>query len=116
MDDVQMEEFVNNFDWIFAKTYAKKAPHEYIVKTKISDPDLRKKFDEVVIYIREAGFDAYYFKRRGKYYVLDDYYYWTMGAPVNETIILNRAKLSDYKLINGRWLWKGHLKDENLQK
>ena len=115
MDDVQMEEFVNSFDWIFAKTYAKKAPHEYIVKTNISDSDLLRKFDEVVTYIREVGFDAYYFKRRGKYYILGDYYYWTMGAPVNETTILNRAKLSDYKLINGQWWWKGHLKNEDLQ-
>ena len=34
---------------------------------------------------------------KGKYFnpylYIDDYKYWTMGAPVEETIIMNRAKV-----------------------
>lgn len=36
--------------------------------------------------------------RNNKYYhpylYIDDYKYWTMGAPVEETIIINRAKVN----------------------
>ena len=31
----EFKEFVNKFEWIFAKTYAKTAPHEYIVLKKL---------------------------------------------------------------------------------
>lgn len=39
------------------------------------------------------------------YYILDEYYYWTMGAQVEETTVLNRAILNDYNLIDGKWIW-----------
>ncbi len=57
-------------------------------------------FAEVVAFIIEKGFIANYKSRSGKYYMLDDHYYWTMGDPVEETTILNRAKLSEYKLFD----------------
>ena len=30
-----------------------------------------------------------------------------MGAPVEETTVLNRANLSEYKLIDNCWVWTG---------
>ena len=105
MDDEQMKRFVSQFDWIFAKTYAEICPHEYIVKTKI-DNSYWKDFEAVVEYIRHAGFEASYNQRIGKYYVLDVNYYWIMGDPISDTIILNRAKLSDYHLEGNHWIWK----------
>jgi hypothetical protein len=30
-----------------------------------------------------------------------------MGAPADETTVLNRAKLSDYQLIDNAWVWNG---------
>ncbi len=38
---------------------------------------------------------------------LDDHYYWTMGDPVEEATVLNRAKLSDCTLIDNAWVWNG---------
>jgi len=108
LNDDQLREFVNSFNWTYAKTYAKVCPHEYIVKDKISK-DNHELFEKVVRYIRENGFTAKYKGRSGQYYILDDHYYWTMGAPVEETIILNRAKLSEYKLIDNSWVWNGEL-------
>ena len=64
-------------------------------------------FKEVLAFIREKGFTAKYKGRSGKYYILDDHYYWTMGDPVEETTVLNRAKLSDYSLIGNAWIWNG---------
>lgn len=32
--DAKVEKFVNSANWVFAKTYAKTAPHEYAVREK----------------------------------------------------------------------------------
>jgi hypothetical protein len=106
LNDNLMRDFINKFKWTYAKTYAKICPHEYIVKDNI-DQDQWDGFVEAVAFIREKGFTAKYKSRSGEYYILDDRYYWTMGAPVKETTILNRAKLSDYQLIDNAWVWNG---------
>jgi len=105
LNDDQLRDFISSFTWTYAKTYAKICPHEYIVKDKIHEK-YHERFIQVVNYIRENGFAANYKSRAGKYYILDDHYYWTMGAPIEETTVLNRAKLSDYSLIDNTWEWK----------
>ncbi len=106
MDMEKMRAFINMHTWRFAKTYANIAPHEYIVKTEI-DKCCWKTFEDIVVFIRQNGFEAFYKKKEYTYLVLDEYYYWTMGDLIEETIILNRALLSDYELTVGRWTWKG---------
>ena len=102
----EFREFVNKFDWIFAKTYAETAPHEYIVLKKVGI-EYKNDFVKVANFIRENGFKAYYYSRVGFYYIMDKYYYWTMDEDVNDTDLINRAKKDDYELINNRWKWKG---------
>ena len=104
--EVEFRKFVNSFYWIFAKTYADRAPHEYIALSKVGF-EHKENFISVARFILEAGFKAYYFKRIGFYYALDDHYYWTMDEKVEETDLINRAKLSDYELIENSWRWKG---------
>ena len=96
MTHLEFQQFIARNKWIFAKTYAAFCPHEYVVKDRLSEEEQRV-FEQIVTFIRENGFIAIY-GRKGPnpYYTVDDYYYWTMGAPVEETTILNRAKLSDY--------------------
>jgi len=106
MNDETIRDFINKHSWTFAKTYADICPHEYIVKDKLDRDDLDD-FTALVEHIRENGFTAYYKSRSGKYYIVDDHYYWTMGAPVKDTTIINRAKLSDYSLIDNAWVWHG---------
>ncbi len=106
MNDIEMRLFINRSPWIFAKTYADICPHEYIVKAHL-DGLGRIAFGETVQFIMDKGFEAFYEARMGTYYILDDYYYWTMGAPIEETTILNRARLSDYILMNKEWVYKG---------
>ena len=91
------KQFIMRNKWIFAKTYAAFCPHEYIVKERLPAEE-QALFEQIVTFIREQGFVAIY-GRLGpnRYYAVDDYYYWTMGEPVKETNILNRAKLSDYE-------------------
>jgi hypothetical protein len=101
----EFREFISRFRWRFATTYAEFCPHEYIVKTKIRTQHW-KDFERMVQGIRDYGFDAQYFSKKGKYFIVDEYYYWTMGAPVSETTVLNRAKLADFELVNGAWIRK----------
>ena len=95
MSEQEFVQFVGNYRWKFASTYAAFCPHEYIVKDWLPDEE-KKWFEDAVIFIRKCGFPAYYGKNCRMYFVVGDYYYWTMGDPVKDTIILNRAKLSSY--------------------
>jgi len=97
----EFSDYMNAQRWKFAKTYAKKCPHEYIVRG--SDQE----FFEAVKFIRSAGFEAFYFKRKGLYYISGDHYYWEMGGPVSAVGVINRALLSDYILYQRSWVWKG---------
>ena len=96
MTHSEFQQFITRNSWTFAKTYASFCPHEYVVKDRLAGEEQRI-FEQIVEFIRENGFIAIY-GRKGPnhYYAVNEYYYWTMGAPVEDTIILNRAKLSDY--------------------
>jgi len=93
----ELEDFVNNSKWRFAKTMAK-MPHSYIVKENV-DPKL---FEELVLYIREHGeereFRIYSHRKMYTYLDYNKYEYWTMGAPLEETIIINKALKKDDNL------------------
>ena len=80
--------FIDESTWVFAKTYAKTWPHEYIVKKKV-DPAL---FLELVKHIRTHGYVGKFYKKDITYFDDRDRVYWTMGAPVKETTIINRCE------------------------
>ena len=104
--DKDFRDFVNRFKWNFAKTYANKAPHEYIVLGKVGI-EHKAEFVKIARFIREAGFKAHYYRRQGYYFILGDNYYWTMDENIDDTDLINRAKLSEYELIDNSWHWKG---------
>ena len=91
MKKEKMDEVVKTLQWV--KTHHVK-PHEYIVREKIDDDDL---FVNMVKCIRENGVDEEFrfFKhhRIYRYLYLGGYKYWTMGAPIDVTIIINRQKI-----------------------
>jgi|MDSZ01.3.fsa_nt_gb hypothetical protein len=63
-------------------------PHWYTVREEWDDHAV---FEEVCIYIRTHGTPRKFFKKELIYCVIGDYEYWTMGAPIPETVIINRA-------------------------
>lgn len=67
-------------------------PHEYSVRKNWKDPKL---FEEVVTFIRENGYEERFYSRVYIYYNYQGHKYWTMGSPLAQTIILNRAKLPE---------------------
>lgn len=82
-----LRRFVDETVWIFAKTYAKTWPHEYIVKGKVDE----SLFVELVKYIRTYGYIGKFYTNGITYFADRGMVYWTMGAPVDETTIINRC-------------------------
>jgi hypothetical protein len=65
-----------------------KAPHEYTLGRRWdSDAD----FEWAVQFIRANGYEARFGGRRYTYFDLNGHSYWTIGAPIPETILINRA-------------------------
>lgn len=84
------QKFVDRAKWNWAKTYADKAPHWYCVRAEFGD---NKTFDEVVEYMRKNSRTEYFFRHPFQYFYYGGYKYWTMGNPIKETTIINRAKV-----------------------
>ena len=66
-------------------------PHEYIVRERVAE-DL---FVRLVDHIRANGYEARFYRNSYTYYDDGGLVYWTMGAPVEETTIVNRCRRED---------------------
>jgi len=94
MINVNIEEkrfrgYIKNVRGQFAKTYADTWPHEYTVRDWRSDID--GEFAWAVQYIRNHGTTEKFFEDTYIYLYLDGLKYWTMGEPIDETTVINRA-------------------------
>jgi hypothetical protein len=85
-----IKDFIEAEGWTFAKTMPE-WPHEYLVKEQV-DPDL---FEATVRHIREHGFEGQFYQKAITYFAEDGTLYWTMGAPLEKTIIINRCREED---------------------
>ena len=72
--------------WIFAKTMPHN-PHWYTLRKHWPDDAA---FVQVVQAIRDHGFTERYQGRNYQMLALNGMKYWTMGAPLNQTILINR--------------------------
>lgn len=89
-----LREMIARCKWTFAKTMPF-APHEYIVKERC--PLTTGEFEYFVNIQREHGVQERWGKYNNHYIYIDDYKYWTMGAPIEETTVINRAKVNIIK-------------------
>lgn len=96
MNHEEFEAFINKQDWIFAKTYATTAPHEYIVRNNIKGDD--EEFMKAVDYIYKNGCPMHWNdKYVNKYVHLNGHNYWVMMYGKNDpTGIINRSLAKDY--------------------
>ena len=92
----EITSFITGHDWTFAKTMPQN-PHWYVVKEKCRS---QVEFERMVIHIRRYGYREKY---AGRWYTVfnwqtpsetEPYKYWTMGWPLNQTIIINRKPVS----------------------
>lgn len=103
MSITELKEFFEKQKWTFAKTYAHKAPHEYIVRGKHMGED--SEFMAVVDYITNNGITMYFWNRPNKYIFLDGRQYWVMRDGEDDpSIVINRCNLDEYKI---SITWKG---------
>ena len=99
--------FIEKQNWIFAKTYADRAPHEYVVRGKQEGSD--EEFMAMVNYIQENGITMYFWNYPNKYIFVDGRQYWVMKDSVDDpTAVLNRCNLDEYKL---SITWRGNNKE-----
>ena len=104
-----LQEFIASCTWTFAKTYADTWPHEYIVREKVDESS----FVDLVTHIRAHGYEGSFYKIRITYFDDNGLVYWTMGAPIEKTTIVNRCrKESTYE----ERLRNGTLPDQNPEK
>ena len=103
MEITEVKDFIKRQNFVFAKSMPT-TPHEYICKNNLSDTD-KKIFEDVVMYIRQNGITASFtsklkdgrlFTKKYIYLLIGNWYYWTMGAGLDVTIILNRANKDIY--------------------
>jgi hypothetical protein len=66
-------------------------PHEYIVRDRVDEA----LFVDLVRHIRTHGRSGRFYARELVYYEEAGLVYWTMGAPIDETTIINRCKSED---------------------
>jgi hypothetical protein len=82
--------FVDAQTWTFAKTMPE-WPHEYIVRALVDE----RLFVRLVEHIRAHGREGSFYQRRLIYFEEAGLVYWTMGAPLDETTIVNRCRNED---------------------
>ena len=94
-----LQAFIESVTWTYAKTMPL-WPHEYIVRDRVEE----ELFVRLARHIREYGYEGKFYKMSITYFDHDGMVYWTMGAPIDETVIINRClKENTYeqRLLNG---------------
>ena len=89
VDMISLEEFaraLSSAEYRFAKSMPQN-PHWYTLRKTWNNDDL---FDEVVEYMRENSYTEYFWGKPYQMFDLNGYKYWTMGAEICETILINR--------------------------
>ena len=82
--------FIETEKWTYAKTMPK-WPHEYLVRERVDE----RLFLQTVEHIRNFGNEGKFYSKTITYFEDDGLLYWTMGAPIEETTIINRARKED---------------------
>ena len=98
-----LRDLIDTEKWTYAKTMPE-WPHEYIVRKHVDE----SMFVQIVEHIRTHGYVGHFYSREITYYDEDGITYWTMGAPIEETTIINRCPKEN--------TYESHLKNGTLPK
>jgi hypothetical protein len=85
--------FIATRRWQEAVTYRHVAPHEYTVRKWRPEAADQADFDAFVLLIRRCGYADFFYRIRHIYWAVGEFKYWTMGWPVADTVVINRARV-----------------------
>jgi len=85
----EIKEFIDSVQWRYAETMPEH-PHEYTIREW--NMEVEDTFISFIEYIREYGYQKRFFRKMMTYCDIGDYTYWTMGAPIEETTVINRKE------------------------
>lgn len=91
-----LRRFINDEQWRFTNKLPD-WPHEYLVRERVD----RKLFEQTVRHIRSYGYEGRFYYKEIRYYEEAGIVYWTIGAPLEETVIINRCRKEDS--VEVRW-------------
>lgn len=100
--------FAESHQWKFATTYAKSAPHEYLVKKWLPEDD-RLLFERLVQTINKESVVGYFYGHKNKYLILGEYYYWYMIGCYSENMavdLVNRTTTDYLEFRDGAYYYK----------
>jgi hypothetical protein len=86
-----MQTYIDSCRWQTAKNGA---AHQYTVREWRPENDAD--FVQFVELIRTFGHPQNFYSKTYIYFVIDELKYWTMGSPMDETVIINRAHKDAY--------------------
>ena len=102
----EARDFVDKQKWKFAATYAKTAPHEYLVKRWLPQEE-RSLFERLVQTIKEYAVVGYFYGHKNEYLILGDHYYWYMDYPENMAVdLINRTTTDHLEYREGAYYYK----------
>ena len=78
----KIKNFIKEQNWTFAKTYAEKWPHEYIVQERVE----KKMFLELANHIDKFGYEEYFYKMKLIYFNYNGHTYWHMENIINRCL------------------------------
>lgn len=78
-----LENFINNSTWIFAKTYAKTWPHEYIVQENVKN----NMFMKLANHIDSNGYKNFFYNKEMIFFDYNEYTYWHMENIINRCVL-----------------------------
>jgi len=87
----EVKQFIEKTKWTYAKTMPA-WPHYYIVRDKVNET----LFIKLAEYIRKFGYLEHFNNKPYTYFDDGGFKYWTMGNPIEETTIINRARKEDF--------------------
>ena len=92
MIDAATQALIEDLRWVSAKTYAKFAPHQYVVRHKtISSEVLLVLHAAIVEHGVDETFAIYGHEKTYKYLHMGEFKYWYMCEDVTQVRILNRV-------------------------
>ncbi|MSU74841.1 hypothetical protein EXS57_03665 [Candidatus Kaiserbacteria bacterium] len=78
----KLRQFIADSKWTFAKTYAPRWPHEYIVQRHVDN----KLFLQLARHIDTHGYESHFYDAQQTYLDYDGHTYWHMGDIINRCL------------------------------